>query len=151
MVLGTIDSKHAFALFLNNLHVPFSETSGDDVRAALVKTIKQLSEWTGEAGIHEASFYNFAVTDGRSIVVSRYCSAEGIGGASLYYSRGLGFECSHEGVCDMSAVGPDEEASAVIVASERLTDYDEDWVRAPDNHTVTVLQDGSVKVDRIRL
>lgn len=151
MVLGTTDSEHAFALFLNNLHVPFGETSGDDLRAALVETIKQLSEWTSEAGIHEASFYNFAVTDGRSIVVSRYCSAEGINGASLYYSRGLGFGCSLEGVCDMSAVGPDEEASAVIVASERLTDYDEDWDKVADNHTVTVLQDGSVKVDSIRL
>ncbi len=151
MIQGTTDSEHAFALFLNHLQVPFGETRGGDLRRALGATIAQLNEWTRAAGIVEASFYNFAVTDGHALVISRYCSADGIKGASLHYSRGMAFVCLPGGACDMHAAGPDEAAAAVIVASERLTDDKDDWIEVPDNHTVTVLPDLSVKLERIDL
>jgi glutamine amidotransferase len=151
MIEGTTDSEHAFALFLNNLSVPFGEASGDDLRRALVETIARLNELTRDAGILEPSFYNFAVTDGRSTVVSRYCSAEGIKVNSLHYSRGHQFECLPGGICDMHPVSGDSTARAVIVASERLTEDETDWTPVPDNHTVTVLADLSVKVERIQL
>ncbi len=98
---------------------------------ALVETIASLNEWTREASVVEASYYNFAVTDGQSIVVSRYCSADGIAGASLHYSRGLRFECLPDGLCDMHPVVSEEKASAVIIASERLTDDRDDWLDVP--------------------
>jgi predicted glutamine amidotransferase len=151
MIQGTTDSEHAFAVFLSNLSVPFGETTGDDLRTALVKTIASLDEWTREAGIIGPSFYNFAVTDGRSIVISRYCSAEGLPGASLHFSRGRKFECLPDGACDMHAVGAGAEARAVIISSERLTDDPEDWPDVPDGHTITVFPDLSVKVEEILL
>ncbi|MBA2503714.1 MAG: class II glutamine amidotransferase [Pyrinomonadaceae bacterium] len=151
MISGTTDSEHAFALFLNYLHVPFNEAQAEDLRLALVETIKALDVLTREAGITEPSFYNFALTDGRSTVVSRYSSGEGITGASLHYSRGHKFECSPGGVCDMHGVELDEAAKAVIVSSERLTEAQEDWTPVPDNHTITVHEDLSVKIERIEL
>jgi len=151
MISGTTDSEHAFALFLNYLHVPFNEAQAEDLRLALVETIKALDVLTREAGITEPSFYNFALTDGRSTVVSRYSSGEEITGASLHYSRGDKFECSPGGVCDMHGVELDEAAKAVIVSSERLTEAQEDWTPVPDNHTITVHEDLSVKVERIEL
>lgn len=151
MIQGTTDSEHAFALFLNNLQVPFSEATGADLRRALVETIERLYSLTREAGIVAASFYNFAVTDGRAVVVSRFCSAEGLAGASLHYSRGLRFECLPGGVCDMHSIASHEQAAAVIVASERLTDEQDDWLDVPDNHTITVLPDLSVKIERIEI
>jgi glutamine amidotransferase len=151
MIEGTTDSEHAFALFLNNLGVPFGEASGDDIRRALVETIARLNELARDAGILEPSFYNFAVTDGRSTVVSRYSSGEGVKGNSLHYSRGHRFECLPGGICDMHSVSRDERARAVIIASERLTEDDSDWTSVPDNHIVTVLADLSVKVDEIHL
>ena len=152
MVMGTTDSEHAFALFLNSLRVPFGEASAGDMRAAVVETIARLNEWTGAAGVVEPSHYNFAVTDGASIVISRYCSAEGLAGNSLHISRGRRFECLPGGLCDMHAVrGADEPAAAVIVASERLTDDPEDWLDVPDNHIVTVTPDFNVQVEAINL
>jgi glutamine amidotransferase len=151
MIEGTTDSEHAFALFLNNLSVPFGEATGDDLRRALVETIARLNELTRDAEILEPSFYNFAVTDGRSTVVSRYSSGESIKGNSLHYSRGHHFECLPGGICDMHPVGGNEHARAVIVASERLTEDETDWTSVPDNHTVTVLADLSVKVEQIQL
>jgi predicted glutamine amidotransferase len=151
MIEGTTDSEHAFALFLNCLRTPFGEAGGDEIRRALVETIARLDELTREAGITEPSFYNFAVTDGRSTVVSRYCSGEGVKGNSLHYSRGLRFECLPGGLCDMHSVTKDERAQAVIVASERLTEDASDWTYVPDNHTITVLPELHVRVERIDL
>jgi len=149
MVMGTTDSEHAFALFLNCLRVPFGEARGEDMRVALVETIALLNEWTRAAEIIEPSYYNFAVTDGHSIVVSRYCSAEGLTANSLHISRGLRFECLPGGLCDMHTVKREEQAAAVIVSSERLTDDKDDWLDVPDNHTVTVTPDLNVQVELI--
>lgn len=151
LIQGTTDSEHAFALFLNCLTTPFGETDVIEMRRALVETIARLTELTTEAGITEASFYNFAVTDGSAMVISRYCSAEGIKGASLHYSRGTRFECLPDGICDMHSVGRDGRASSVIVSSEMLTDDPDDWHDVPDNHTITVLPDFSVELEPINL
>ena len=152
MVLGTTDSEHAFALFLNSLRVPFGEARSEDMRAAVVETIVRLNEWTRGAGVLEPSHYNFAVTDGETIIISRYCSAEGLPGNSLHISRGRRFECLPGGLCDMHSVrSPEERAAAVIVASERLTDDPEDWLDVPDNHIVTVTPDLNVRVEPIEL
>jgi predicted glutamine amidotransferase len=152
MVLGTTDSEHAFALFLNSLRVPFGEARSEDMRAAVVETIARLNEWTRGAGVLEPSHYNFAVTDGETIIISRYCSAEGLAGNSLHISRGRRFECLPGGLCDMHSVrSPEERAAAVIVASERLTDDPDDWLDVPDNHIVTVTPDLNVRVEPIEL
>lgn len=150
MIQGTTDSEHAFALFLNILGVPFGEAAPADLRRALVGTIDRLNELTRAAAIVQPSYYNFAVTDGHAIVVSRYCSAVAIPGQSLHYSRGLKFECLPDGVCDMHSVeGESVAAAAVIVASEKLTDDSSDWTAVPDNHTITVLPDLSVRIEAI--
>ena len=151
MIQGTTDSEHAFALFLNNLRTPFAEVSPEEMRRALVETIGRLDELTAAAGVAEPSYYNFAVTDGSALVVSRYCSGEGVAGASLHYSRGRRFECLPGGVCDMHSVGSGEGAAAVIVSSERLTDDRADCEDVHDNHTITVLPDLRVEVSEIVL
>jgi predicted glutamine amidotransferase len=151
MIQGTTDSEHAFAVFLNAVRTPFGETSGEEMHRALVETIARLNEWTASAGVAETSFYNFAVTDGRSTVVSRYATGAETKGASLHFSRGLRFECLPGGLCDMHSVKQDERASAVIVASERLTDDPTDWEDVPDNHTIAVLPDSGVQIEPINL
>ena len=151
MIQGTTDSEHAFALFLNCLRVPFGEVNVTEMRRALVETIAALNELSASAGLAEASFCNFAVTDGQAMVISRYCSAAGIKGASLHYSRGTRFECLPDGLCDMHSVGRDEQAASVIVSSEMLTDDADDWLDVPDNHTITVLPDFRVELEPINL
>ena len=151
MITGTTDSEHAFALFLNNLRAPFGEVEAEEMRRAMVETIARLNELTREADMTETSFYNFAVTNGSVMVVSRYSSTENTRGASLYYSRGLRFKCGADGICDMHSVAEAETARAVIIASEPLTNAPEDWTQVPDNHTVTALPDLTVRVEKIEL
>ncbi|HMM78847.1 MAG TPA: class II glutamine amidotransferase [Pyrinomonadaceae bacterium] len=132
---GTTDSEHAFAVFLNFLGRHTGKLEAVDLASGLVKTIRQLEEWAHEAGIKKPSIYNFAVTDGESLVTVRYVSNPQIEPISLYYSTrgkyryfGGRFEI----------VESDSEQSGIIIASERLTDDRTSWTRVAPNHVVIV-------------
>lgn len=69
------------------------------------------------------------------IVASRYVSTEDEEPQSLYVAQGTRFEV-HDGRYRM--VKSNGRNEAVIVASEPLTDVEEDWELVPRNHMVTV-------------
>ncbi|CAG8444146.1 14940_t:CDS:2 [Gigaspora rosea] len=72
-VQGNTDSEWAFALFLNQLEDPINgQFDHEMLKIAMLKTIDQLNNWAEEAGIHESSLLNFAVTDGHSVICTRY-------------------------------------------------------------------------------
>jgi predicted glutamine amidotransferase len=149
-IQGTTDSEHAFALFLNNLENPVKKTSVNEIRNAVVKTIRQLDEWTRAADIKEPSYYNFAVTNGAEMVVSRYSSVPENINASLHYSRGKHFSLLPNGEYDMRNIAENEPAAAVIVSSEILTNDASDFPDVPNNHTITVNKDLTVKLEEIK-
>ncbi|MEK9660224.1 MAG: class II glutamine amidotransferase [Alphaproteobacteria bacterium] len=132
---GTTDSEHAFALFLDRLAPRFDDYEVGDIQAALVETIHQLDAWTVEAGTETPSHYNFAVTDGNSVVVTRYVSQDGAPAHSLYVAVGERFEnVDGHYVMEPTDGAPD----AVIVASEPLTEDRSFWREVPANSMVTV-------------
>lgn len=134
-IQGTTDSEHAFAVFLNHLADHPDECSPDQLSHAMGETILQLNAWTEEAGITEPSYYNFVVTNGQSVIATRYVNDNIKQPASLYVSSEAKFEC-FEGVCRM--LPAEQQEHAVIIASEPLTDAKEDWVKIPKNHLVMV-------------
>ena len=134
-IQGTTDSEHVFALFLDRLGDPQADHSAADLRRGLVETIAQLEGWVRAAGVAGPSHYNFAVSDGRSVIASRYVSDPGLRPASLYFSAGVKFECQ-QGVCRMIQSGRHEHA--VIITSEPLTDIEEDWTPVAANHLIEV-------------
>jgi len=180
VVGGSTDSEWAFAMFLDCLAnagvspdkdvepgVGFGHTV---LRKALLKTIERINalikEVVGEQGVGEEdsrSLLNFAVTDGVSVVCSRYVSSTKDEAASLFFSSGtswkeLGGE-THRGAAAAS-VGSDDGSSAgvesedrernyvmerrdkgsdiVLVASEPLTFERDNWVTVPTNSTLTI-------------
>lgn len=139
MVQGTTDSEHAFALFLSHLPDNFVYKGPEPLKEAMLKTIVQLNEATENASIAAPSHYNFAVTDGDSIVVTRYTNREDDEPESLYYLVGERFRCEDE-LCEV--IPTDGKAQAIVVASERLTS--EGWKSVPRNHMITI--DSSLKI-----
>lgn len=145
-IQGTTDSEHAFAVFLSLLDDIDRVIPVRELGQALVKTIAQLEQWTAESAVAGASYYNFAVTDGRSVAAIRYISDQRLEPISLYYSAGRKFECI-DGVGQMADARPSEQA--VIIASERLTERKDDWVRVAPNHVLTVTPELEVSVELI--
>ncbi|MBM4255401.1 MAG: ergothioneine biosynthesis protein EgtC [Deltaproteobacteria bacterium] len=114
---GTTDSEHVFALFLNFLHA--RAATAQAMSEALHATIRQLALWARPQQLHVA--LNLAVTNGESLVVSRFSTATPA--PSLYYQQ-------------RSALFP----NATIVASERLSSQVE-WNVIPESCVLAIDHD----------
>lgn len=102
----------------------------------MLKTIQKINEWEKEAGVDESSLMNFAVTDGVSIVCSRYINSKHLEAASLYFSSGTRFESYEPGRYRM--VKADKREDIVVIASEPLTFEKADWLTIPTNSLVVI-------------
>ncbi|KAL8402986.1 hypothetical protein RB594_008298 [Gaeumannomyces avenae] len=155
-VVGGTDSEWAFALFLDTLermgYDPSSQPEkgfGPTVlRKAMLKTIELINELIDaipESVIHAEnvdtrSLLNFAITDGHSIICTRYVSSSTDQAASLYYSSGSQWENRPSPGDDRNfqMERRDKGADVVLVASEPLTFERENWVNVPTNSVLTI-------------
>jgi glutamine amidotransferase len=135
-VQGSTDSEWAFALFLDRLEKLGVDPNVDPgeggfghavLRKAVLNTIKSINEFIktipeetikAEA-IDTRSLLNFAVTDGYSVICTRYVSSTTDEAASLYFSSGTNWK--QEGAGDYRMERRDKGADIVLVASEPLT------------------------------
>lgn len=138
-VCGGTDSEWAFALFLDTLermgHDPSSQPEegfGPTVlRKALLKTIALINELIDDIpesvkeseNVDTRSLLNFAVSDGHSIICTRYISSSTDEAASLYYSSGTEWEKRKISPTNSAyqMERRDKGADIVLVASEPLT------------------------------
>lgn len=146
LVQGSTDSEWAFALFLDCLDKagisPDSEPGpggfGHTVlRKAILKTIERINGFikdvvgvVGMGNEDSRSLLNFAVTDGESVVCTRYVSSKTDEAASLFFSSGTSWKELRR---DQSTKQLDNEdrnyvmerrdkgSDIVLVASEPLT------------------------------
>lgn len=78
-------------------HLQLTDVDADSfkyrtLQQAVLNTIASLNKWAEEAGTHEPSLLNFCVTDGHSIIATRYISSATDEAASLWFSTGSSFE-----------------------------------------------------------
>ncbi|KAM0324195.1 hypothetical protein ACHAQA_008389 [Verticillium albo-atrum] len=155
-VCGGTDSEWAFALFLDTLqrmgHDPSSQPPsgfGPTVlRKAMLKTIALINELIDQIpesviqaeNVDTRSLLNFAVSDGHSIICTRYISSATDEAASLYYSSGTEWEKRTSSPDDRNyqMERRDKGADIVLVASEPLTFERENWVNVPTNSVLTI-------------
>ena len=79
---------------------------------------------------------NFALSDGITVLCSRYVDEPGQEPASLFYSSGTRFECFKPGHYRM--LKEDKRPKMTIIASEPLTFERSDWVAIPRNTLMVV-------------
>ena len=157
---GSTDSEWAFALFLDSLErmgidaddeVKQRDGFGHSVlRKAMLKTIERINGFINSLPqeIRQAgdtrSLLNFAVTDGKSVVCTRYVSSKTDEAASLFFSSGTSWRAQN--VSGPPKVGKgeykmerrDRGADIVLVASEPLTFERDNWVTVPTNSVLTI-------------
>ncbi|KAK4219459.1 nucleophile aminohydrolase [Rhypophila decipiens] len=155
-VTGGTDSEWAFALFLDTLErmgrdpssQPKNGFGPDVLRKAMLKTIALINEMIDsiphsvvlDENVDTRSLLNFAVTDGHSIICTRYVGSSSDEAASLYYSSGTLWEtrAPEPGKHDYKMERSDKGADVVLVASEPLTFERENWVNVPTNSILTI-------------
>lgn len=153
-VKGGTDSEWAFALFLNTLEQSGYDPSACPVngfgptvlRTAMEKTIAQINELTDSIpqsilqneDVDTRSLLNFAVTDGHSVICTRYISSSKDEAASLYYSSGTQWVTRTPAPDDRQYQmdRKDKGGDIVLVASEPLTfERGKNAKRAEDTRT----------------
>ena len=110
-VEGTTDSEWIYALLLTNLEDPFAEVADpEELAAAVEKTLRQVREIRKKRGFQRQSAVNLVISDGRSVVATRFAFDYGwyhegwsfAGGerrfdyTTLWYAAGTGYGC-HDG------------------------------------------------------
>jgi glutamine amidotransferase len=151
-VNGGTDSEWAFALFLDTLEKEGVDPSSDPrngfgqkvLRCAMKKTIAKINAFVKAipahhklADVETRSLLNFAVTDGHTVIVTRYVSSKTDAAASLYYSSGTDWvEGKTKGQFKMER--RDKASDVVLVASEPLTFERHNWLSVPTNTILTI-------------
>lgn len=159
---GSTDSEWAFALFLDSLE-KMGVDADDEVkqrdgfghtalRKAMLKTIeringfrKSLPEEVRQSG-ETRSLLNFAITDGKSVVCTRYVNSTSDEAASLFFSSGSSWQEQRDPSSRSNKTGKgeykmerrDKGADVVLVASEPLTFERDNWVTVPSNSVLTI-------------
>jgi predicted glutamine amidotransferase len=149
-IRGGTDSEHLFALFLDRLleRKPSGHDHGD-LAIALARTVIDLRTLQSACRAGNELYLNLAVTNGRSLVAMRYHSGSEHEAPTLYYGEGSRYVCREDGVCRMEKSDPRERA--VLVVSEKLTPFAEDWSLVPVGYVVAVTEDLAVSVTPLAL
>jgi glutamine amidotransferase len=113
------DSAVCFAVFLDQLPNLTERQPPEVLLRAIQDTIATISRIQAESGIVDISLLNFVVSDGRTMVASRFVSSDSEQPASLYFAEGSAYERSRE---DASAEAAEaaaraEAASAAVRAA----------------------------------
>lgn len=149
MTEGTTDSEQAFALYLQNLKPHLSDYNEETLERVMVETIGQITGWTAEVGVAAASYLNFVLSDGQSIVATRYVDSPDVEPQTLYLSEGQHLEhLGGDGDYRLTPV-TGSRPGAVIVASEPLTDDRHGWQLVPRNHVVVITPELHVSIRAI--
>ncbi|KAF8846333.1 N-terminal nucleophile aminohydrolase [Paxillus ammoniavirescens] len=135
---GNTDSEWAFALFLSKLPDANAKSfSHQTLQGAMLDTIATLNNYADLAGITEPSLMNFCVTDGESVVATRYISSRHDEAASLWFSSGTTFsEYTKGGHYKMTKA--DKRENIIMIASEPLTFEKADWMEIRTNNMVVI-------------
>lgn len=133
-IQGDTDSEHIFALFLQM--AKGRDLTQFEAIAQLVKDVFwQIQELTIQFGTGENSHLNICITDGKHIIASRYCTDHHYKPESMHYSFGNRFILKDE---RYQMIQDGEKPQCVLVTSERLNGFADEWQEVPKNHMLMV-------------
>jgi acetylornithine deacetylase/succinyl-diaminopimelate desuccinylase-like protein/predicted glutamine amidotransferase/WD40 repeat protein len=138
---GSSDSALCFAVFLNLLPDPTRTSSADAMRLYLDQAITIIRDAILSTGAPGVSLLNFVISDGNSLVASRYAvhpTDLNAAAASLYYASGNNYVADLESPADYHMVHVDRRDTLAIISSEPLTECRSDWVQVPRNSIIVV-------------
>lgn len=143
---GQTDSEHFFGAFLERILTKKGKHTAKDMADALRDTVEYTETLRKKKKITEPSYLNLVISDGKTVIGTRYISKSKEEPLSLYYSQGSQYICEN-GVCRMLDAEPGKQA--ILIVSEKLTDLRQDWKKVPANHLVIVHENMKIAVEKI--
>ena len=154
-VVGSTDSAHLFALFLDEWATSKQQDPLLRISEALQMTVEITIGLLREHGITEESQLNLAVADGRHAVACRFTTGDVKHATTLYWHEGKRYVCRKgvvymvDPVTDTEALdAPGDRTDTVIIASEPLSD-DFGWEVVAPNSMVLIGNDRRVRLQEM--
>ena len=156
---GTTDTEWVYALVLSRLADPFEPATAEELADAVHASLQILRDARELRGINDQSPVNLVISDGESLVATRFCFDYGWyrGDGSFFDGeREFDFTTLWYAACDAFAPGADGwatrygpgERRAALIASEPLHDERADWLEVPEYSMVVITRsDEGVAVD----
>lgn len=144
-IKGETDTEHIFALMMQNTENenPETEVQLTDMAKAFKKTFLQIETLKRKYGLEEPTLLNMVVTDGHRMIATRYSSAPEQESRTLYYTEGEKYICEGN-TCRM--LPAKEQSKSMLIVSEKLDDFENEWIMVPDNNALLVNADLSYKL-----
>ncbi len=149
-IKGDTDSEHLFGLAMQ-IAKGRSLNSVNDLADVLEETFQEIILLTKTFNVEDMSYFNVCLTDGRRLVVSRYCSDPNIKALTMHYSLGhhiISRVQDKKGQPIMSHTG---KTKSILVSSEKLSDVSQEWHMLPAQHFLLVDEDLNVSIRKIKI
>jgi glutamine amidotransferase len=142
-IKGQTDSEHVFALFMQNVSNNSNGKEGSEIGLDVLTenfkiTFEQIEELKAMRGIKKPSTYNMVISDGRRLIATRYSSDPHNESRTLYYAKGKKYECDGN-ICRM--IPESENPKSMLVVSEKLDEFVDEWIPIPDNYALRIEED----------
>jgi glutamine amidotransferase len=149
-VEGTTDTEWVYALLLSRLADPFGPATAEELADAVQASLQILRDVRERRDLDTQSPVNLVVSDGGSLVATRFCFDYGWypGDGSFFDGeREFDFTTLWYAACDAFAPGAGGWAAryraggvprAALIASEPLHDEHTDWLEVPEYSMVVV-------------
>ncbi len=125
-IKGNTDSECAFAIFLDEIN--FDKTAPlEKLQQAMKSTVRRINNYRLQVNANTNAFMNFAITNGKESLFTRYSSRTDTRPASLFYRQS-----KHD----------------IIVSSEPLSDIKEDWTKI-ERSTLISIKNNNVVIEAL--
>ena len=111
----------------------------------MMETLRFINSLLKAAGVTEPSLMNFVVSDGNSVIATRYISSRTHEASSLFFSSGTSFEEYAEGG-QYRMTKADKRENIIMIASEPLTFERSEWMEVKTNTMIVITPQVSVSV-----
>lgn len=151
---GQTDTQYIFGLFATivgelkkELNIEGEALNFDQLEACISQTFAEIEAMKILAHIESPSLYNLVLTNGKSLIATRYSTQPDKETRSLHIAAKAECYTSKEGYLSFRSADPADHG--VLIASEVLSDNKDFWQDVPENHFITVGEDLAVTIKPI--
>lgn len=144
LIQGNTDSEYAFALFMDTINFAENLTT-EALKTALYKTIQRIIQFRVDSDANTNAFINFAVSNGKSIIATRFATDAASQPASLFFYQGdFKFDPCNDDITLLKT-----PSNNTIICSEPLTETSDGWTKIERNQAIIINSDNSALVEVI--
>lgn len=145
-ILGSTDSEHFFAVFLDEM-MKQPDQGLNGMAEAMLTALGRITRLTERHCKGEYNYLNMVVTNGEAAIAIRFTTDPNLDADTMYLSQGRKYICEN-GVCKM--IDPDDSHKAVLISSEPLSN-DSAWTMVGVNKIVSIASGDVVGQSNISL